>query len=123
MKYNPDIHHRRSMRLKEYDYCSGGVYFVTIRVQDRLLLFGDVAQDEIKLNDTGKMATKWWLGLTNKFPSVETDEYVVMPNHFHGILTIVGADLRVRPGPGPIHPDPTCPNLVGPGLIGLNAGA
>ena len=76
----------------------------------------------MKLNDAGRMIEKWWLGLMNKCSSVGTDEYVVMPNHFHGILTIVGADLRVRPDPGPIHPGQTCPNLVGPGLISSSAG-
>jgi len=97
MKYNPDIHHRRSIRLKGYDYSSGGAYFVTVCVRDKLPLFGDVRHGEIKLNDAGRMIEKWWLELTNKFPSVETDELVVMPNHFHGILIIVGADLCARP--------------------------
>jgi len=49
------------------------------------------------LNEAGRMVEKWWAKLRNKFPSVETDEYIVMPNHFHGIIVIVGADPRVRP--------------------------
>jgi len=144
MKYNPDIHHRRSIRLKGFDYSSGGAYFVTVCVQGRQCLFGDVVDGEMKLNDVGKMVEKWWLELANKFPSVETDEYAIMPNHFHGILTIVGADLCVRPdsdsgfdpdsdpdpGPGRSFNPNLTPYLdlqtpldsAGPGLIGSNAG-
>ncbi len=95
-----------------------GAYSVTICAQDRHCLFGDVTHGEMKWNDAGRMVEKWWLELTNKFPSVETDEYVVMPNHLHGILTIVGADLCVRPDPNPIHP-----NSVGPGLMEPKEGA
>jgi REP element-mobilizing transposase RayT len=97
MKYNPDIHHRRSIRLKGYDYAQAGAYFVTICAQDRLCLFGDVADGKMRLNAAGRMVDQWFGELNNKFRELETDEYVVMPNHFHGIIVIVGADLRVCP--------------------------
>jgi len=90
-------YHRRSIRLQGYDYAQNGAYFVTICVQHRECLFGEIVDDELRLNDAGRMVKRWWVELGNKFPSVEMDEFVVMPNHFHGIIVIVGADLRVRP--------------------------
>jgi len=89
--------HRRSIRLQDYDYSRNGAYFVTICVQDRGVLFGDIVEGEMRLNDAGRMVERWWVELGNKFPSVETDKYIVMPNHFHGIIILVGADLCVRP--------------------------
>ncbi|MGH7843599.1 MAG: transposase [Candidatus Binatia bacterium] len=98
MKYNPNAHHRRSIRLKGYNYKQPGAYFVTICTQDRACLFGNVADDKMQLNDAGRMVQHWWFELNRKFPTVETDEFVVMPNHFHGIVVMsVRADLRVGP--------------------------
>jgi len=92
-------HHRRSIRLRGYDYSQAGAYFVTICAQDRACVFGDVKDGKMRLNDAGRMVEKWWVELNHKFPAVQTDEYIVMPNHFHGIVVIqpVGADLCVRP--------------------------
>jgi putative transposase len=97
MTYNPDIHHRHSIRLREYYYSATGAYFVTICVQGRECLFGSVADGEMRMNDSGRMVESWLCESTNKFPSVEIDTFVVMPNHFHGIICIVGATLRGRP--------------------------
>ena len=98
MKVDPDKPHRRSLRLRDYDYSQAGAYFITICTQNRECLFGEVANDEMRLNDAGRMVESWWGELLNKFPLVETDEYVVMPNHFHGIVVLVGAALCGRPG-------------------------
>lgn len=94
-----DVRRRRrnSNRLEGYDYSQAGCYFVTVCVQNREELFGEIIDGEMVLNDAGKMAARWWDETENKFPHVELDEYVVMPNHFHGIIVIVGADLCVRP--------------------------
>jgi len=102
MPYNPNIHHRRSIRLKGYDYSQVGVYFVTICVQNRANVFGDVINDEMVLNDAGKMIEKWCAKLSHKFSDIAVDTYIVMPNHFHAIIVnngdnSVGADLRVCP--------------------------
>jgi putative transposase len=112
MEYNPDIHHRRSIRLKGYDYSQEGMYFITICIQNRDCLFGEIVTNvgadlrvcpEMKLNDAGKMVEKWVHELENKFPDIKCGEFVVMPNHFHCIIIIighvvtVGADLRVCP--------------------------
>jgi REP element-mobilizing transposase RayT len=92
-KYNPNKHHRRSIRLKGYNYAQAGRYFVTFCVKDREHFFGEIINDEMYLNDAGIMIEKWYLELENKFPKIRCHEYVVMPNHFHAIVQIVnGAD-------------------------------
>lgn len=100
-KYNPDIHHRRSIRFKEYDYTQAGLYYVTICIKNREYLFGDISNGELTLNDAGQMIEKWHRELENKFPDIQCHEMVVMPNHFHCIIENVGhnvgADLRVCP--------------------------
>ena len=97
MTYNPGIHHRRSIRLKEFDYSSAGAYFVTICTHGRECLFGDIAGGEMRMNDAGRMVEEWWANLPGKFPDVAIDEFVVMPNHFHGIVC-VGAPPCGCPG-------------------------
>ena len=94
------LRRRRTIRLKGYDYSQPGAYFITICTKDRFCCFGEVIEGRVKLNEAGQMVARWWDELPNKFPSVVIDEYIVMPNHFHGILIIVGADLRVRPNTG-----------------------
>lgn len=96
-RYDPKIHHRRSVRLKGYDYSSVGAYFVTICVQDKLGLLGHITNSQIFLDDAGKMIDHWWNEMKNKYPFITIDDYVIMPNHFHGIIHIVGADLCVCP--------------------------
>ena len=61
-------------------------------------MFGEVDGGEMQLSNAGEMVKKWWIELANKFPSVEIDEYCVMPSHFHGIIALVGADPSVCPG-------------------------
>ena len=98
MKYDPDIHHRRSIRLRKFDYSSAGAYFVTTCAQGRECLFGEVVNEAIILSSPGHMVSDWWLKLPGKFPGVALDEYMIMPNHFHGIICIVGAATCGRPG-------------------------
>ena len=102
MPFDPTKHHRRSIRLKGYDYSQPGGYFVTIVTQGREPFFGIIRDDEMVLNTAGEMVQKWWQEIPKKYPSVELGTFMVMPNHFHGILLIrdtdtVGADLRVCP--------------------------
>ena len=97
MTYNPDIHHRRSIRLQDFDYASAGAYYVTICAQGRECLFGAVVDGVMIENDAGRMVGRWWKELANKFGGVEPDTFVIMPDHFHGIIFLVGADLCVRP--------------------------
>ncbi len=98
--YDPVVHHRRSIRLQGYDYSHAGAYFVTICAQGRLCLFGNVADGEMRLNEAGRMVGEWYCELGNKFPDIQCDAYVCMPNHAHFIVVNgnpIGADLRVRP--------------------------
>jgi putative transposase len=128
MKFDPDKHHRHSIRLKGFDYSSPGAYFITICVQHRECLFGEIADGKMHLNPAGNMATHWWLELNQKFPSIQTDPFVVMPNHFHGIIIIpatspdytVGADLRVCPLQNVTPPNPIPKNILPPNLTSQN---
>lgn len=86
-----------SIRLRDYDYSQPGAYFLTVCTQDRQCLFGEIVDGEMQLNDAGRMIARWWEELPNKFPSAEIDEYVVMPNHSHGIVMIVDRGRPVCP--------------------------
>lgn len=99
MNYDPELHHRRSIRLRGHDYASAHAYFVTICMQDRAPLLGKIIEGTMRLSSGGRTVLDWWQELPRKFPSVDPDAFVIMPNHFHGIIVIrpVGADLCVRP--------------------------
>ncbi len=97
MAFDPNIRHRRSIRLKDYDYSQPGAYFVTLCTHTRECLFGQIADDVMVMNDAGRMIERWWRELPNKYPVVDMDNYMIMPNHFHGIIAIVGAALRGCP--------------------------
>ncbi len=96
-KYDPQKHHRRSIRLKGYDYSQVGAYFITICIKDKECLFGKIADGEMLLNEAGLMIDKWWQKIPEKFPDIELGEYRIMPNHFHAIVINVGADPCVCP--------------------------
>ncbi len=103
--------------MKEYDYSAPGAYFITICTKDRDCLFGDIANGQMALNDAGRMIDKWWLELMNEFEYIELDEYIIMPNHFHGLIVIVGAPLvgalvRVKSRAG-TRPAPTLGEIIG----------
>ena len=82
------IHHRRSIRLKSYDYSQAGAYFVTLITQGRECLFGQVVQDEMELSDVGRLVAEEWQKLPLRFPHVTLDASMVMPNHLHGVIVI-----------------------------------
>jgi len=89
-KTNPSKkHHRRSIRLKNYDYSQSGLYFITICAQNRCCLFGEIVDGAMILNDAGQMVHDQWIILPNRFNRVELHEFIVMPNHFHGIIELV----------------------------------
>lgn len=89
MSYNPSIHHRQSIRLKGYDYSQAGLYFVTLCTHDRACLFGHIENGEMVLNDAGRVAQQCWCEIPNHYPNVVLHEYMIMPNHVHGIVQIV----------------------------------
>ncbi len=95
-----DRHHRRSIRLKDYDYAQAGAYFVTLCTHGRECLFGHIA-DGVMLADThGDIALECWLALAQHFPDVGLDEFILMPNHVHGILVILDPDTTGRGAQG-----------------------
>ena len=87
-KFDPQKHHRRSIRLKGYDYSAGGAYFVTLVTFRRECLFGEVVKGEMRVNRVGEIVQKWWDEIPIHFSNVETWVFVVMPNHIHGIIVI-----------------------------------
>jgi putative transposase len=119
MKQESNYPKRKLLRLKDFDYSTEAAYFVTIHANDNEELFGKIVDEKMILNDIGKMIGEWWKKLEQKYKDILLDEYIVMPNHFHGIIMIikddyvredpyvlqrnkvvgdyVGADPRVRP--------------------------
>jgi REP element-mobilizing transposase RayT len=88
MPYNPNIHRRSSIRLKNYDYSQSGMYFITICVQKHQWLFGKISDGGMILNDFGKIAYNEWMNTPHIRRNVQLDAFVVMPNHIHGIIVI-----------------------------------
>ena len=88
MKYNPDRHRRRSIRLKGYDYSQAGAYFVTLCTQNKECLFGEVVDGKMTLNEPGLIVEDCWEWLSKQYPHVILDTWTVMPNHLHGIIII-----------------------------------
>jgi putative transposase len=88
MQYNPNVHHRRSVRLKGHDYSNKGLYFITICTKGRECLFGYIAEGRMTLNETGKIAEEYLRSVPEHFNHVMVDEYAVMPNHVHMILAL-----------------------------------
>jgi len=109
MKYNPLIHHRRSIRLKGYDYSQAGAYFITICTKNRQHLFGEVVNEEMVLNEMGLIAYNEWLRTQELRPNVSLDVFVIMPNHMHGIIVI--NDDRTGEFDSPRRPDIDIVNL------------
>ena len=98
IKFNPQKHHRRSIRLPGYDYSQAGAYFVTIVAQNRETLFGEVVNAEMKLSQFGQIADECWRAIPEHFPNVELGAHVIMPNHVHGIILINEDDSRNNVG-------------------------
>ena len=88
MPYDPERHHRRSIRLRGYDYASAGMYFVTICVQNRLCRLGRIADGRMSLSELGEIADRCWQGIPDHFPNAALDAHIIMPNHVHGIIVI-----------------------------------
>jgi len=111
----PDRHNRRSIRPKEYEYAQPGAYFFTTCTQTRACLFGEIVEYQMKLNSAGEMVNKVWHEIPAHYAGVEIDVFVVMPNHVHGIISIlenshVGAVPCDRPKNG--QPQGVAPTLI-----------
>jgi len=118
--FDPDIHHRSSIRLRSYDYSQAGAYFITLCTQKRECLFGAVVDDGMRLNDVGRMVQNVWGALPGYYPRVELDSFVVMPNHIHGIIMLhdVGAQFiapnndQGAANPGAMNRAPTIGGII-----------
>lgn len=104
MRYNPEKHHRRSIRLPGFDYTQDGSYFITICTIDHICIFGNILNGKMVLNEFGKIVKTEWLKTAEMRNNIEIDEFVVMPNHIHGILNIVSCG-------GTMHRAPTTPQF------------
>lgn len=115
--------HRSSIRLPGYDYSQPGAYFVTIVTHDRRCLFGRVEDGEMVLNAAGRVALAQWLLLANRFTNLELGEWVIIPNHVHGILVITRGEASLDKLSSPFNKlikdaSPLRPNGTTPGSVG-----
>lgn len=103
MSFDPARHHRRSIRLKGWDYSRASRYFVTLCVKNRMPVLGCVRSEKVELSEIGRIADFTWQWLPERYPYVELDEYRVMPDHLHGIVMIKDTwrdDSRIVPPDG-----------------------
>ncbi len=115
-RYNPDIHHRKSIRLRDYDYAQAGAYFVTICTKNKECMLGDVVDGMMRLSELGKIVEDELKNIPIRFPEGEIDKFVIMPNHIHGIIIMhdVGATLAVaRTDRAGASPAPTIGHIIG----------
>lgn len=114
--YDPAIHHRRSIRLRGHDYAGKGAYFVTIRLARHRPLFGTVVRGRMVLNAAGRKAAACWQAIPAHFPRATLDEWIIMPDHVHGIIAIRPdhSSLAARAETVPSHqPHPPSPSPHG----------
>ena len=81
--------YRKPLRLLDYDYSSGGYYFITICTKNKTPFFGKIETENMMLNNYGEIAEKYWIQIPEYYQNVILDEYVIMPNHIHGIVIIL----------------------------------
>jgi len=94
--YNPHQHQRKSIRLKGYDYRRAGLYFITICTYGKEHLFGEINETKMILNSYGKIAKNCWIQIPKHFPNTTILEYIIMPNHIHGIIYLNSLTLGTR---------------------------
>jgi REP element-mobilizing transposase RayT len=108
MPYDPEIHHRRSIRLRRYDYSQPGSYYVTLCTQGKEHLFGQIVEGEMHRNEWGDHVARCWEWLGQQYPYIDLDEWTVMPNHLHGIIVITApTNTRLIVGRGGSRTAPT----------------
>ncbi len=97
MKTLPEKPVRRLLRLKNYDYRTPGAYFITLCAHKREYLFGQIINEKMILNHLGIIVESVWQNLPVHYSNIELDQFVIMPNHVHGIIVLgrpVGAGLK-----------------------------
>jgi len=123
MVYDPQQHNRQSLRMPGYDYSQPGAYFITICTEGKINRLGQIVCEQIVLNEIGIYIDQVWKDLYIRFPTIQLDQYVIMPNHFHGIIVLVGAGLAL-PSEGTASRTPTLGSVIGAfksiSTIGIN---
>lgn len=108
--FDTQRHHRRSIRLKGYDYTQPGAYFVTIVAHGQGCILGEIVDGNMRPNELGDIVQAAWQDLPTHYPHVQLDEFVVMPNHVHGIIVLTEIVGRGgSPDPPLLQPDRTKP--------------
>ncbi len=100
-RYDPNKHHRRSIRLEGYNYSEAGVYFITCCTKNREAALGVIRDDQVELSPLGKIVSRTWQDLPIRFPTVQLGAFVVMPNHIHGIIELTNTGVNVGAGLAP----------------------
>lgn len=132
MKFDPDKHHRRSIRLRGYDYSKSGAYFITICVKNRECILSEINKNvgaglapALRLNSVGKpiyvnrltgiggIVEKNWNEISDHYPHVRVDDYVIMPNHLHGVVVIESYTQSMFFERAGASPAPTLGQIIG----------
>jgi REP element-mobilizing transposase RayT len=113
MPFDPQVHHRRSIRLKGYDYALPGAYFVTMLAYQKKCLFGNILGDKVVFSEIGKKVRDCWLRLPKTF-NIRLDEWVIMPNHLHGIIWILDSGMGEATAQTDYHDFKSFPAVASP---------
>jgi REP element-mobilizing transposase RayT len=111
-RYNPQLHHRRSIRLKGFDYSQAGAYFITVCTQDRVCCLADIRDGQAVLSAAGLIVAETWRSLPSRFAGIGTDAFIVMPNHVHGIVIVDGTSFNNGAPQGAMNRSPTLGECV-----------
>ncbi|HHE31532.1 MAG TPA: hypothetical protein ENL07_02550 [Chlorobaculum parvum] len=130
MTDKPNYPDRQSLRLKDYDYSQPGAYFVTLCAKDRWSLFGEIVDGVMQLNEAGRIVAEEWMKSAEIRQEIKLDEWVIMPNHFHGIVVITSDSVRAH-GRAPVQKPrgasdrPLCrpPKSIGAMIAGFKSAA
>ena len=127
MPYDSVIHHRRSIRLKAHNYAGGGVYYITLATEGRRRLFGAAINGCMVLNDAGRMVRDEWLKSAEIRDEIALDEWVLMPDHFHAIVSIRSRagdpPVGKKEGDPPVAPTGPVPKSLGALIAGFKSAA
>jgi putative transposase len=112
MRNNSTRRHRRSIRLQGYDYAQDGMYFFTVCTYNRQLLFGNVTNGEMTVNELGRVVCDQWCKSTDIRHEIELDTFIVMPNHAHGIIALKNPNVVRATGGLPFSSGPSKHSLA-----------
>ncbi|MCX6639105.1 MAG: transposase [bacterium] len=121
MKYDPQYHHRRTIRLPRYDYSSNGIYFITLCVEGGVCLFGEIVDEKMLMNENGKIIDEEWLKSAKMRKTINLDSYIIMPNHFHAILRLIDEEIESKQQGARSAPLHRAPRSLGSFIAGFKS--